>query len=349
MEGVYCDQGNASAAAPTPNTTLRDVTVDGFEVAMRVTWSPAGSGCNALLTSSVLENGAFGVIADGLANEAGDPLELVSVELEGNTFRNFAANDQNTLAYFNGAGLATIDAVEGVVVHGNRFLQDPGGGGQIGIWAVQQSRYGATGLDVEDNEFGPLTNAGIVLIGNASIDRLVGNSFHDISMQSAPPNVNLDFLGVGLALYQFLPGTAPVLALARGNTFLGNDIGVTFRSNQASPTPFQVDFGEAADAGGNVFRCNAAPTKLSMIGAGGDLVVQLPASPIVLLFEGNVWDHAPPTLWVGESQTSAPVGIDINLFGTAAPDAAVVGASVDLAGGSATNTPPCPMGRSSGP
>jgi len=359
-EAIICDRGNAAPSAPKPNTTIRDISISGFEVGIRVTWSsPPSSGCNAFVSASVFENGRFGVVADGLMDQSGVSPQFVSVQLGdgtpdgGNAFRNLSINDPNVPAYFNGAGLTLSDAVTGVVVRGNRFMQDGSGVGNIGIWAVsQQLQYDFPGLDVEGNEFGPLANAGIALFGRVVVSRLVDNSFHDISMSSYP---GLGFLGTALALYADDPSSPafPAVTYARHNRFFGNDIGLHVRSFQ-TPLPsdraLQNDFGTAIDPGGNTFRCNSAPQVLQGSGPGGDVLIDVPEnSSITIPFLGNVWDHTPPTVWIGDSPNGASVGTDVYLYKSSGLGAAVSGPNVDATDASFADAPACPVGRLAGP
>ncbi len=64
-------------------------------------------------------------------------------------------------------------------------------------------------------------------------------------------------------------------------------------------------------------------------------------------FEGNVWDHAPPTVASVAPGNAAP-GTDVLVD---SDDAGVsLGATIDIAdASSAADGPPCPTGRVAGP
>jgi hypothetical protein len=159
------------------------------------------------------------------------------------------------------------------------------------------------------------------------------------------------WLGVGLLLVADetpLLTPFPVVRRARGNTFLGNDLGVVIRSTS---TPLVVDagpssdFGSATDPGNNTFRCNSAPPALLGYGPGADVysLAYAASSPSgTIPFEGNVWDHAPPT--VVKAPFPAPQGTDVYILTN---DAGVpLGATFDVADASfAADGPPCPAGR----
>jgi hypothetical protein len=143
-----------------------------------------------------------------------------------------------------------------------------------------------------------------------------------------------------------------VVRRARRNTFVGNDIGVSIRSGAASipPTPSNLisDFGTAADPGNNTFRCNSVPSALGAVQGSGDVFVldeSAMQSPVTIPFEGNVWDHAPPTTTIAPDLSPA-AGMDIAIVGDAG---AVLTLSLDVADATATSVPPCPVNRVAGP
>ena len=82
-----------------------------------------------------------------------------------------------------------------------------------------------------------------------------------------------------------------------------------------------TDFGTAGDPGGNVFACNSsATTKIN-----GDVIVDAAANGVVTLpFEGNAWDHVPPT---SAARSSAANGTDLQLPDTLAPAPNTTGAT----------------------
>jgi hypothetical protein len=361
-EAIVCDRGNASQVPPTPNTTVGGVSIDGFEVGVRVTASglppnSPSSGCNLEFESSLVQNGWYGVVADGILANGGSS-QPVSVRLENeNTFLNMDTGGTSYPYLLNGAGLVTCDAVTGVVVKNNYFKQDPGQTGDWGIYATAtDATYGSPGFDIEDNDFGPLTNGGIWLWGDVLVDKLVNNKFHDISMQK---NYGLGFLAIGLLVKSDagnLQGPFPIIRYARGNSFIGNDVGVDFRSAYtalpSNGASLHFDFGTATEAGNNIFSCNSAPTVIAGAGAGADVQMEFQTQqPVVTLpFEGNVWDHVPPTVstgsWKPNVPGAAPPGVDIWLAGA---DAGLLGGNVDPANGTVVDVGPCPAGRVAGP
>jgi hypothetical protein len=242
--------------------------------------------------------------------------------------------------------------VTGVVVTSNRFAQDSGLFGDWGIWAVHDSVDDKPGFDIENNEFGPLTNGGIWLWGNVVVDRLVNNSFHDVSMQYAP---ELGYLAAALIAFAdvgFAPGPFPAIRYARGNTFFANDVGVDFRSYYtalpSNDAGAAIDFGTAQDRGNNTFRCNAAPATLASTGPGADVRMEFRTQvPVVTLpFEGNTWDNAPPTVGTGTWAGGTTPRTDIWISAT---DAGPMGGTVDFTDGTTAVLPACPANRATGP
>jgi hypothetical protein len=357
LEAIVCDRGNAASSPPAPNTIIDSVAIVGFEASVRVTWSSSAgvlSGCNALVRSSILRDGAFGVVADGLFGGAGSPTQVVSVHVGdsaggGNTLLNFDYSN-NPIA-LGGSGLAIADAVTAAVVRGNKFAAEPGRTADFGIWALQQT-YDAIGLDIEDNFFGPLANGGIALDGNVVVTRLLNNTIQGVTMENLP---QYGWLGVGLGIGVWGVDGMPFVETARNNSFVGNDIGVIFRSGSTSlPTDpsEQSDFGTASDPGGNSFHCNSTPGP--SWSPGGDLFVdvRLMQPPSVLLpFVGNVWDHAAPTTVIAGPDNAFPNGTDVYEYGD---DGGADGAAqpfearIDVSGAS-TVAYPCPSGRVPGP
>jgi hypothetical protein len=357
-EAIVCDRGNATTTPPSPNTLVSNVEIGAFEEGVRVTWSSSPlAGCNLSLTSSLVHDGWFGVVADGHEADTTAARQTVSVQVgdltagDGNAFVNLGIPDGSAShgrLSLSGAGLATCDAVTGVVVEGNRFYQTSGEG-DLGVWAVHRGSYESPGFDIESNEFGPLTNGGVFLSVPIVVDRLLNNSFHDISMLPGY-GFSAGALGLGGDIVN-MPSLLPVVVRARGNTFFANDVGVTIRSWDsfpvvAWPASMIPDFGTATDPGNNTFRCNSA----AAIGLpGGDVYIDVRSAlqpAVALPFEGNTWDHAPPTTTVGP-YTSEAVGTDV--FVLADDAGAPFGVVVDTADASAASTPPCPAGRVAGP
>jgi hypothetical protein len=252
----------------------------------------------------------------------------------------------------DGAGVATGDAVTGVVVEGNHFSQHPGVLGDWGIWAVHDGPYESPGFDIENNEFGPLTSGGVWIWGPQVVDRLINNNFHDISLQAVTADkwTAPALLVNGDVAYR--TGPFPVVRRARGNTFFANDVGVEFRSGsgEMQDSSLESDFGTAADPGGNTFRCNSVPPTQGN-GQGVDVFVDFDGvanPPVTIPFEGNTWDHTPPTTAI--TYPNPAPGTDLwyvsNPSGT---PVVALGPTIDNANASAATTPPCPAGRVPGP
>jgi hypothetical protein len=190
-------------------------------------------------------------------------------------------------------------------------------------------------MDIEDNTFGPILNEGVGLFGNVAVARFVNNTVQGVSMGSLP---QYGWAGIGLSLGMFGISGAPFVAYARGNTFVGNDIAIDFRSSTqalSDDPALQSDFGTATDPGHNEFRCNSAPSNLVANGyPGGDVWMDLrvpAAAPVVVPFQGNAWDHEPPTLLFENGSDTVPNGIDEMVYGTSA-DGGADGASVPVGG-----------------
>lgn len=324
-EGIICERGStAGAGVTTPNTWIDDVTVDGFEVALRLTFSlaPSPQGCAAAVTSSTFTNGYYGIFADGWASADGTLLQRVSAQIGdatptgGNAFAGFSIPASGGRIQFDGAGLLTREAVTGLIVRSNRFSRS-----DIGIFAAQAFGSMADRFDIEQNDLGPLTNTGIIFQGPVAVDPLAANTIHDITTAGT----GLCFPGIGLLLQSAGAAGFPS-ARARGNTIFGNDSGLQIRTYSASALNTLPDFGTATDPGGNTFRCNSwAPTCCTNCDSGGDVVVETPGKTPTVPFEGNVWDHAPPLV--------SPQGDDVVLYS---------GPSVDFANASAATAPACP-------
>jgi hypothetical protein len=362
LEAIVCDRGVAQTppvVQPAANTLIDGVTVQGFEVGVRVTWSSLGSGsgsptsgCSVRIVSSKLRDGDFGVFADGTLSPPGSAVpQYVSLQIgdvgpgKGNTFSGFtdSAYTANLSLLLDGAGIEVADAVAGAILN-NQFAQS-----DFGIVGIQTA-YGP-GLDIEDNDLGPLTNGGIALSGAVAIAKLAANTIHDVSMRTDC----CGWLGIGLQMNQSW-GNWPYVHLARGNSFVSNDIGLIFRSGSVlgrgtdAPLPTDpghaTDFGTASSPGGNRFRCNSAPPALvtatsGLYGADVEVVVESnPAPSAAVPFEGNVWDHAPPTVQIDRAMNPAP-GVDVYEFGA---DAGPLAATLDTADAS-TSADPCPDGH----
>jgi hypothetical protein len=358
FEAIVCDRGNASAAPPPPNTTINRVAIRNADAAVRVTWARPPvtlSGCNARIINSTMRDGQFGVIADGYGTDTA-PVQLVSLQLgdsanDGNQLLNF--DFSTTGVVLGGSGVVIADGVTGAVIRGNTFAQEPGAKDDFGIWIVQRD-YDPLGIDIEDNTVGPLLNEGIALFGKVAVKSLLRNTVQGVSMQQLP---QYGWLGIGLSLGLEGYHDVPFVALARDNVFVGNDVAVDFRSTtDALPTDpsLQSDFGTATSPGGNTFQCNSG---WAADNAGGDVYMQMRVdvpAPVVVPFEGNIWDHAPPTTdYAPDTVPTTPRGIDVLQY--ALPSGAdgggppqPMGGAIDTANAK-TASITCPPDRAPGP
>jgi hypothetical protein len=347
--------------APSPNTLVSDVAINAFEIGVRVTWTSSPlAGCNLSLRSSLVSDGWYGVVADGKDATSG-PVQTVSARIGdlmggGNNFLNFDIYPGPSSMPFlelNGAGVMACDAVTGVVVEGNQFFAQSGSLSDWGILAVHGGSFEQPGFDIEGNDFGPLIRGGISLRGPVVVDRLLDNKFHDNGMLGWEP-----FPAAGLAIEgDATDAGSPVAVVrrARGNSFIDNDIGVTLSAQyilRRQDLGLVTDFGNAGDPGKNTFRCNSVPplfADTSLGGQGSDVLVTFPVTQpasVTVPFEGNVWDHAPPTAIVAP-WTTAEAGTDVDYVRD--PDASPVGPTLDTANAQSTNMPSCSLGRVAGP
>jgi hypothetical protein len=215
-----------------------------------------------------------------------------------------------------------------------------------------QRDYDPIGIDIEDNVVGPLLNEGIALFGKVAVKSLLRNKVQGVSMQEAP---GYGWLGIGLSLGLEGYPDVPFVALARDNVFIGNDVGVDFRSTTDALDPSRMsDFGTATSPGGNRFQCNSG---WAVDNAGGDVFMQMRVNvpaPAVVPFEGNIWDHKPPTTdFAPDTAPTYPRGIDVLEY--AVPSGAdgggppqLLGGAIDTAGAT-TMSIPCPPNRVAGP
>src|SRR5262249_16885074 len=138
----------------------------------------------------------------------------------------------------------------------------------VGIdMAPQHGTDRENGWIVEKNDFGPLRNLGMNLAGDTTLERLAGNSFHDVSTPT-----DIGFGGVGLAVTAG-SHAFPVIRLARGNSFFSNDTGLRIHGNTnttfSTDPKLMSDFGHAGDDGLNTLRCNALSARPASIGEIG--------------------------------------------------------------------------------
>jgi hypothetical protein len=328
-QGITCDRGVTRGAGPaaTLNTSVDDVAVASFDVAVRVTASSvngATSGCALGLTRSTLESGSLGVAADGLMNTDGTPEQRVAVHV-GNgtaagadTIHDFFI-PANTRDAFGGVGVSVRDGVaDGSITFAQVSSADDGI-----TFVVSTEDVGAV-VDVEHSEISTIDNVGILVSGPIEVSALSDNSIHGVTTMP-----DEDWVAYGLAVAA--PTAFPVVHGVRRNNFFGNDVAVGILSTTV-PLGDTLDFGTAPDSGSNVFRCNRSPVSRSdgagqsfMYGFGAAIIVDVPLGPtsLAIPFEGNVWDEVPPTT-----------------------DIITLGPSVDAANATAASTPACPAGRS---
>ena len=343
-EAIACDRGNVHDAGPTiANTTINDVTFDGFDIGLRVTAShvdDASTGCSASVRASTFKDGSFGVFADG-ATSNGKITQLVAVQVGddspggGNTFRSLKVDDPHRKDVFaNGAAVATRAAVTGIEIKNNQIAL-----GDIGVWLRNPLNEPAIGAVIVGNDMGPLSNTGVAIWSNVVVSRLESNKIHGVSNAGT----NQAWTGVGIEIDDFYTGILPSVLHARNNVVFGNDVGIAFRNHENVPVTSAnlSDFGTANDHGGNTIRCNGLADPASKAGVdgapGADLLMSIvnPAA-VTFMFEGNVWDHAPPV-----ASTSANVATGIDVLAN--------NAVVDVANASTTSSPPCPGALPIGP
>jgi hypothetical protein len=306
--GIACDQGvTGQLDAGSPNTQVDDLDIHGFAVGLYVTYG--SSGCAARVTRTTIHDGYFGVRAESPAPESQHvSLQLGDLLGNGNTF---VALRLETLLdsslYYSGSGLRVGDGVASATVLGNQFRDS-----EQGIWIKHTlATLPPAVYDVERNDFGFLDNNGVLLEGPSVIEPLADNTFHDITtFDTPPPNAAPYLLGTGLILQPSDTSAVLPMFVARGNSFVDNDVGFVVRQVRADVVPKFTelpDFGSALEPGRNIFHCNSYPYS----GSSGDVWIHLPgAGPVTMPFEGNVWDHAPPA---GDDLIlDAPTGVQVD-------------------------------------
>jgi hypothetical protein len=324
--GIVCDRGNAPAArgaTATPNSSVANVRFEPFDAALVATSADLSveSACNLLVTASSFVGSPAGIwtVADcfrvrpGLYVGDGTPASS-------NVFR------QNTDAKGEGGGVRIWDGPGAVTVDTNDF-----GSADWGITIVQHHDYTPwlNHFVFKNNSIRGMSSGGVWVGWSTVIDDFSSNT---IEGAVAPPG-NAPAPALALLGEDERAPYYPAIGHARGNRIVGNDIGVAFYGSAAldpgSPVPVW-DFGAQHDPGQNEIRCNSRAN-----GGGYDLFVSTSANgPVTLTFDGNTWDHAPPSL---ASSTSAANGTD----------AVVVPAKVSITTSGATQgTTACPQGFS---
>ena len=302
-EAIVCDRGSdSSAGAALVNTLIDGVTIDSYEIGVRVASVPSTPGCAIRVSRSVVQNGAVGVYAEGT------PLAPVSVQLDdANTLQSLTIGSGTRR--LNGGGMIAYGNVSSITVRGNRF-----GSSDQGIFIDGTLNATPASVTVESNDVETIANQAIALVGAISVT-LVDNIVKGATSTSGETP--------GAAVVVDSPvATYPVITRARSNTFLGNVTGIVFRNGYGSAPAATTlalaatNFGTAGDPGNNTFRCSTAsfPNVLFQLSTNDAGVPPIP-------FEGNTWDHAPPVSGVDYSAT---------------------GVTLDVANASTTSVPPCP-------
>jgi hypothetical protein len=308
--GIACDRGTTPIAGdplPPANTRLARLKIDSnhyFAIVAGASAHPVATSCNLEVTGSELKTelkslwavGCGGGMLSGSTTGVPVAVRVGNGTVEGgNTFHS------------SPYGLEVWDCLHTLRVLRNRFE-----GGRKGLVAVRHSELANSFVEISDNSFFGMTEAGIGVYGAFKVDVLAGNSFTLISGDTdETPEAS------GLYLHSWWDGVkGPEVVRARGNEFKGNDAGILVRGELG-----RIDFGTPDAPGNNVFRCNSNGGALS-----GDVVVdtsQVSANPLMLA--GNEWDHAPPTV---ADVSAAANGTDIQIRSSTPPNIQTDGAAL---------------------
>lgn len=299
--GVVCESGNADKdGAPEPNVILSNVDIHGYTgtslkpgtaIALAATKGP--SGCNLLIRASHLYDAPRGIHAAGCNPYGPVAVELGDGTAEGRVRMTNIGLDPKTSN--NGEGLFVSNCVSRVMVRYAVFENSTGG---IRMFQLAEAPYFLGRVHITDSKFVNLSNAGIGVGADTTVEDLSRNEFRGISGGI----YKLSYPAIGIALSSENPlatnappaKSLPRVVRARGNTFVGNDVGLFIRGD----SHLHTDFGRSGDPGRNVFHCNSG----SQAVPGGDVIVTArfipsPAnSAPTLSFVGNQWDHAPVTV-----------------------------------------------------
>jgi hypothetical protein len=316
--GVLCDRGNSPLVPTSPavsgNTFLRGVAVGpNYETGIMVTNSrvPEDSSCNVVVTSSTITGNAFGSWVHGCGRRlfAGGP--YVSAQFGDGTLaganrfvqqrRDFLPGDPN-----GGRGILAWDCTHTLRILGNRFE-----GNDRGV-QIEQSSTGNTFIN--GNVFRDQRYVGLYLVKWPDVRELLDNTFEGTVREGAnAPAKITSVTDLGIALWIRLdsneahtPGAS--IKRARGNRFSGNEVGILIDTGFASKIAAS-DFGRTSDPGNNEIACNSSQHPSYPHGGDFLMAAAVPADGGVHLFQGNKWDHAPPTL-MAEGGAVAD-GIDI--------------------------------------
>jgi hypothetical protein len=238
----------------------------------------------------------------------------------GNTFVNIKNSGNNA------SSITLWDCSSPDYIQGNTFDGDD-------IAVVIAKHVQTDVVTVENDTFKNLTNFGIDMSPLGGLDRLIGNTFTNIS---APSSVG--YRGVALIIGESNTTGAnrPQIKKARTNSFIGNDVAIEWRGSAVfSNDTALTDFGTPTDAGKNVFRCNSTGTGSALVGYDLLIAQQATAGQAVPSFAGNQWDHSSPTT---ATAASAANGTDVLYTQTTNTPA------FDLSGAT-VSTAACPTGR----
>jgi hypothetical protein len=346
--GLLCDQGNilerTPATVPAANTIVRDLVVaKGFArsvVVSNTTATTAASGCNLKITASELQGGPGNAIAAWGAWRAGTTVSQgsrgVAVEIGGADAADAVLargyrNDTHSASSFYIGPIAhvrvtrlTIDASD----HGLILEQEatPGAhpiaeirqltvtnGNQVGLWLNCDTRLSV----LEDSNLSGVNRARV-------------------------PGSNRGWgLVLSLSDAEYCKLGSPTVVRGRRNRIVGNDWGIVVTSSGGTaPTKYTapLDFGTAADPGGNVIRCNSLADAAA---PGHDLQIDKPRDG-VFSFYGNEWDHVKdgkPTIQASATPSTLPDGVD----------GALDSETNMLLTGSSASSEACPAGKIAGP
>ncbi len=286
--GIECRKGNAGkpdADPPVPpNTFVSNVVIGprywrGIEVS---TSESPDCGCNLRVTASTITDDENGVIGAGCAQYP--KYAPVRVELEGNTFKNLVNTD--------GFGNAIrFGGCTRLVAKNNSFVQSDTG---MTLYGTYQADTGFSLFTLQNNVFDSIGREGLSAQGGAIVfDDFSGNTFTNITSEHVLPD-SLYAIAMHLSSGGGEPAF-PVVQRGRNNRFIGNDQGLKIEA-YSYPVGFPgSDFGNKDEPGNNVFRCNGG--RAGVTGVTADVMFALYdlSSQVSFPFEGNEWDHVPPT------------------------------------------------------
>jgi len=317
--GIFCDRGNAfkyppppvESPTPAPNLVLDQLDITEFDHSIVIGTSdrPAPSGCNARITRSLIagKNSGLFVVGSGHEGSSNTPNRASAViggdsPEDGNLFIGSRDLDGTGSSSIHKARAVQIfDNSTPVVIRHNTFSDD-----DVGV-SISNHTHDAF-LVVDDNSFTRISMTAVKLLGNPNLRSLSNNVFSGVN---ALPDDKMTTCGASLtrATAVCIQGfgenvIGPQIGRARGNMFVGNDIGVYVTGTGFSDrVARQFDFGTEADPGNNTFVCNSAVGALS----GYDVWLDTGTSSGTVAFAGNGWDY-PGQLRVS---ARAPNGTDI--------------------------------------